>query len=971
MERDPTTPVSSVTQEESEPSAVVGAVDRRKPEPDTERIRERGEKVGRYAVLDVIGRGGMGVVYLAWDPQLDRRIALKLVALAGEADFELETQRARLLREAQALARLGHPNVVKVHDVGVCDDQVFIAMEHVGGENLRDWLRIRRRSVRAIVDVFRAAAQGLAAAHAVDLVHRDFKPDNVLVGEAGVVKVVDFGLARETPNQGDAPRARHWAQTEPKFAAALEAASEALASASASDSSGSGPEFDSGAFESGSSVSPRSLLRSTGMLTAAGTVLGTPAYMAPEQHRGRPVDARSDQYAFCIALWEAVYGKRPFSGREPKLLAARKQEFKLRESTRGIPVPRWLRAVLMRGLAADPSARFTDMAELIAAIDRGVARRRNNLPWFALLGLAFVIGMVATFAARDEQAGLCAPPTDRLVGVWDPPRRLEIEQALLASNAAYADDTWTRVRDGLDDYRDAWLAAMVSVCEAVHVDQRETPEWLEQRLACLEDRRRELVSLTAQLARSDVRTVENAARATYSLSPIEACERELGDDGRMPMPGDPQDRLRVGEQLDLLADAKAELIAGHLEEGLSAAQAVLERAREIGWAPLEAEALFVIGDRIGDLELDPAKEREALHGAARAAMRGEHWFLAVEAWARLARALALRKQPDEAKRWLDHATALAGELASTSGESPRLQAELSDARYQWHYGSERYAEAEVDARLRKDQVAQWYGDDSPQVADALNWIGRAVYMQYRKDEAVELYREAVAIIERVSGPEHPSVATMHSNIGVVSTDKSHWAEAHVHYQRALAIRRSVYPAGHELLLVSQVNLVNLYVMCDSPLAGLAVAREIVAVYAQLYGETEDKARQAGASETELAVIRVEIVPYLLLLGRTLERSGAHGPALTVLVHAMDLIDRAPDSRLPPGTKLTPEHPPTTPHLEGCRLDIATELQRSAEALHSTELAEQAAAIVAASPSFPSFMQRCFYELEGWHLYRSQ
>lgn len=978
MARDPTTPISSITREESE-LAVARPSDRPKSELVTEfvteRVRERGEKVGRYVVLDTIGRGGMGVVYAAWDPQLDRRIALKLVALAGEGDVEIEIQRARLLREAQALARLEHPNVVKVHDVGVCDGQVFIAMEHVEGENLRDWLRARRRSVGAIVGVFRAAAQGLAAAHQAELVHRDFKPDNVLVGEAGVVKVVDFGLAREAASEGDRPRSRHWAQTEPKFAAALEvAAAEALSSSSSASDSGGSHEFDSGAFESSASIGPqRSLLRSsTGMLTVAGTILGTPAYMAPEQHRGLPVDARSDQYAFCIALWEAVYGKRPFSGREPKLLAERKREFKLRESTRGIPVPRWLRALLMRGLAAEPSVRFVDMSELIEAIDRGIEPRSSGmLPWFALLGVAFVVGIVATFVARNEP-GICAPPIDRLVGVWDPPRRLEIEQALLASDAVYADDTWTRVREGLDDYRDAWLSAMVSACEAVHVEHERSPEWLEQQLACLEDRRRELVSLTALLARSDARTVENAARATRSLSPVDTCERELVNDGQMPMPGDPHERLRVERQLDLLADAKAQLAAGHLEEGLDAAREVLARAREIHWAPLEAEALLVIGDRVSDLERDPAKERATLHEAARAALRGEHWVLAVQAWTRLARGMAPRREFDEAKRWLDQATTLADDLATAnaeSSESPPLQAELANARSQWHFYSKRYGEAEAEARRHKDLAAQWYGPESPQAADALNSLGKTVYMQYRKDEAVEHYSEALAIIERISGPEHPSVALMHSNIGVVLTDKGRWAEALGHYQIALAIRRKVFPPGHDMLITSQRNLANFYVLSDSTHCGVAITRELLDVVATLNSEKYDQASHAGASAIELIAIRVELVPYLLLLGRTLERSGAHRSAQALLLFTLDLIDSAPDSRLPPGMAIVPNDKTRPARLEGCRLDVAVELERSATALRTTAIVEQAAAIVAASPlkelEYIGYMQRCADEAEAW------
>src|SRR4051812_10268762 len=230
----------------------------------------RGSAVGRYVVLERIGSGGMGVVYAAYDPELDRKVALKLLrpdraGAAGEAAL-------RLQRGAQAIARLSDPHVVAVYDAGTFGDQVFVAMELMEGRTLRQWLGEGKRGWREIVDVFVAAGRGLAAAHAAGLVHRDFKPDNVLLGTDGRVKVADFGLARPV---GDA---------------------------------------DPGGGEAALMESPGSRGLLATPLTEWGVAMGTPAYMAPEQLRGERADARSDQFSFCVALWEALYGRKPFAG---------------------------------------------------------------------------------------------------------------------------------------------------------------------------------------------------------------------------------------------------------------------------------------------------------------------------------------------------------------------------------------------------------------------------------------------------------------------------------------------------------------------------------------------------------------------------------------------------------------------------------------------------------------------------------
>ena len=256
-------------------------------------------------MLEVLGAGGMGVVYGAFDPELQRKVALKLVR-AELTDAEL---RARLWREAQAMARIRHPNVITVFDVGTWNGQIFVAMEVIDGWTLSSWQAARSRSVDEILRVFAAGGRGLAAAHAVGLVHRDFKPDNVLIGGDGRVCVTDFGLARAVamPSEIEEPS------------------------------------------------SPDATVE--GELTRQGAVVGTPAYMAPEQMRGTAPDGRADQFSFCVALFEALYGVRPFPGKSlGELERAIFDGDRLRPRRKGVPAS--VRRALARGLSYAPTDRF-------------------------------------------------------------------------------------------------------------------------------------------------------------------------------------------------------------------------------------------------------------------------------------------------------------------------------------------------------------------------------------------------------------------------------------------------------------------------------------------------------------------------------------------------------------------------------------------------------------------------------------
>ncbi|MEM9491922.1 MAG: serine/threonine-protein kinase, partial [Myxococcota bacterium] len=338
-----------------------------------------GTELHRYRIDEVLGRGGMGVVYRAHDPELDRAIAIKLLRL----DSRRQVLRAQ--REAQALARLSHPNVVSVYDVGTFRGEVFIALELIDGVTLQEWLGQGERSVTEIVALFVAAGRGLAAAHAAGLVHRDFKPSNVVVGDDDRARVLDFGLARidDELSGDDWPVVDHLAPTaDPHAATAVlseAAAPERAPAIEPGAATASGAAIVGGSDErTDHSTPPAGSLRSgtssggsllSSQLTRVGAIIGTPAYMAPEQHAGQRVTARADQYSFCVALYEALYGTMPFTtNRDPETLRRAALRGQLRPPPEHSRVPRRLRTILARGLARTPGDRYPSMDVLLDAL---------------------------------------------------------------------------------------------------------------------------------------------------------------------------------------------------------------------------------------------------------------------------------------------------------------------------------------------------------------------------------------------------------------------------------------------------------------------------------------------------------------------------------------------------------------------------------------------------------------------------
>ncbi|MCX4247839.1 serine/threonine-protein kinase [Paraliomyxa miuraensis] len=516
----------------------------RTPAPD----KEAPHTIGRYVILRRLGAGGMGVVYLATDPQLDRAVAIKVIASKGSTVRRAEAVE-RLEREARALARIRHPNVVVIHDVGRHEDAVFVVMEYVEGSDLRRWLSepIGRRSWKQVVDVFIAAGQGLAAVHAAALVHRDFKPANVLVANDQRVLVTDFGLAREA-------------------------------------------EPDTASLSSGSTFSIE--------LTAAGTVMGTPAFMSPEQLRGAVATASSDQFAFCVSLWQGLHGARPFLGQNIR---------ELREAIEAAPpvrppgskIPRWLHRALLRGLDLDPDRRFPSMDALVHELQRGRRGWRREL--LATGVLASTAAVVAVLAHGDASPP-CEDGMARIETVWNADDRQALQIGGGDYTAAHIQQTRAQLEQSLDDYAARWAETYAQSCAAVGPNaSRGTPA--DQATAqCLENRLGSLRGLVELLTTSPL----DASRVEPVVSSLPALEDCTG--GRwVPYPTGPGEAERAAAIDERTAAVRRERLVDRKDGLRERIEEVVEDARALG-APYQlARALAERSRLLGDEgEMDEA-----------------------------------------------------------------------------------------------------------------------------------------------------------------------------------------------------------------------------------------------------------------------------------------------------------------------------------------------------------------------------
>jgi len=710
-----------------------------------------GTLVGRYVLASELGRGGLGVVYRARDPELARDVAIKLWRKPTGAD--LPGNRARMVREAQAIARLAHPNVVAIYDVGSHAGGVFLAMELIDGPTLKEWLASSGRSARAIVDRFVEAGEGLAAAHAEGLVHRDFKPSNALVGSDGRVRVVDFGLARPE-GEGAPPGA---------------------------------PDSSRGDGESPLSG-----------LTQTGAVLGTPVYMSPEQRRGEPVDARSDQYAFCVALAEALSGELP-------PVDARASELGL---------ARWVAPVLARGLASDPEARYSSMRDLLDELgSRRRARRRRIVGGAAALaGLAVAAVAIGLPASREAS---CSQLETEVRDRWTEAARSGGEQALLGIGAQPAQ--WQAIERSVQRYTNALAQARGSICRAAaSASQRE------RRSHCAAMRQLELDATLRELASPTPDFLPQATRLIDGLpAPLE-CISLAADD----LPGAPVS----GEELAIereLARIRVAMTAHRDGRELPATRAIVSRTEAVDNPNLHARALRLLAVQLRDTN-DHEESLKASLQAILAAERGATAPVRAEAWAERARELAWEhQQPKEALRHARHAFAVAEtlppgtkaglralysvaaahisageyrravEIASTGLDDADDSADpdglvyLYDVRGAALARLNRFSDAERDTRAALALADELRGPDDARRAAIMHNLASSLAGLDRLGEAETMQREIVELLVANYGPENHRTANGYHNLANTLRRQGKFDEALAAANKSLTLRTKV------------------------------------------------------------------------------------------------------------------------------------------------------------------------------------
>jgi tetratricopeptide (TPR) repeat protein len=691
---------------------------------------ERGASVGRYLIVGHLGSGGMGDVYQAFDPDLGRTVALKLINTKNAPAGVL---RDRLLREAQALARLSHPNVVAVHDVGTFRGDVFIAMEFVEGDTLRRWLDREPRRQGEILDIFRAAGAGLAAAHRANLVHRDFKPDNVIVGADGRVWVLDFGLARDV-HTADAPLPA------PE--------SEAPPAASTPAPAPTAPPAD----PLGESSHSRDRLSSA--LTRAGTIMGTPRYMAPEQYKGQAVDERADQFSFCVSLYRALYGRFPFAGDSPEAYEEAVLSGRIEEPPPGSRVPRWIRQVLLRGLAVRPEDRWPSLQVLLAELARDPARALRRRLSFAGVALAAVALIFGVGRAQRAQRLVCAGAEARMQGICDAPIKEKMRGAFANSGRPYAEAAFTRTSAVLDAYAHDWAAMRTSACEATRLRGEQSEELLDLRMECLDQRARELRELGSLLAGADAALVERAEQAAESLTPLAECANTAALKAVVRLPRDPAALARVVAVRERIARGKALFLASRLKEGLTWMASVAEDAKGVHHPSTEAEALTVLGLlqwRAGDTAKAEPSFKEALFAAESGKddeTAARDCIFLVRTW------VDQQARAADGLFWAQNASAWAARLG---GSVPKIDFELEEALGALYWGRAQYPEARSHYERALTLAEKASGPDSADVSTVLSDLSLVLWDMDQMEESARLAQRSVTIVEKTRGPTHPGV----------------------------------------------------------------------------------------------------------------------------------------------------------------------------------------------------------------------
>lgn len=719
-------------------------------------------RVGRFILGPLIGQGATGKVFRAHDPDLGRDVALKALEPVEGGDAATEA----LLGEARTLARLNHPNVVTVHECGVDRGRVYIAMEYVEEGTLADWLRRNppgapRRFERAL-DLAAQAAAGIAAAHAVGLIHRDLKPNNMLVDDAERLRVADFGLARSL-----------------------------------------------------SHVSLKDTVSSDGdrQTTAAWTrPAGTPGYVAPEQLGGNPSDA-SDQFSLCATLYEVFAGTKPFRGRtaRERLESIRARRFELPRAS--LPVPSWLRRVLERGLAEHAKDRFRSVGALLATFERGRARpaRRRNLLLGAVGAAALAGALVVPGLLEDTPTSAAEPCTDgadRLAKLWGSERAEATRARVLRVEGAYSTQAWSSMAQSLSSWGAQWMSEYQDACAATKVRGEQSIRGMELRMRCLD---RQLLAVDATLERVGSTSLP-AIVASLADGPRPMECRDIDQlETRLQEPLDPQSSAEVDAVLRAMQKGELALLDAQPQDGLDATAEAVERARALAHGPSLVEAL-VLHSKLLFANRKPFESaaREAVQLAAKYGLPETE----THAWLMVSR--GADDHPDIIKRDSDTSVALEAAKAALvrAGTSPQLAALVAQRRAEVAHML--HSDFERGAELYAEALALFRESPRPPLGDVgllIDSYVAALASLSRHDEAVKLCRWGLEYAASRRGSGHPQTGHAHLRLARALMVRGEHAQAQPEADEALRI---LLDAG-----VPDLDLASAH----GQLAALAIRRE--------------------------------------------------------------------------------------------------------------------------------------------------
>jgi tRNA A-37 threonylcarbamoyl transferase component Bud32/tetratricopeptide (TPR) repeat protein len=824
-------------------------------------------KVGRFEVLDRLGEGAMGVVYRARDPGLEREVAVKLIAsrFTDEAGAA-----ARLRREARALARLEHPNVVKVLDVGAHDGRVFVAMEKVDGGTLLEWAHAhppgtpdRIAQLRSLLE---QAADGLAAAHRSGVVHRDVKPHNMLLGRDGRLRLADFGLASTSIAR---------VPTDPGFDVTLEAS-----------------------------------------LSEAGAVVGTPAYMAPEQFEGL-ADERTDQFSLCASFWEAAYGERAYPGATLAAVLEAMRERPPRPPAHVRDVPAWIGRVLARGLSTSPSDRYPSIDALRADLRR--RRGRRGAIAAATLGAAGVLVLFAVDGDEDR----CASPPRGLEHAWSPDVQASVRERFIAAVPDDGASAFTDVDAALHGYADDWRREWSDACAATWRDGTQTEAALDMRMRCLARAQQAHASVVDILTNEDLElaVVTRAATATEYLPAVAAC-RDLDHADAHPLPDDPSTRAEIERLRGELDALMLFMYATNVQHDAERARALSAAADATGYPPLQVEAALGFAELLIAMRdpevLDVLDRTMALATASGLHASAVRCALLQSDAAELlgagdparhiahARAWAQRIEDDNEREHVLHrmqlvdaaklideneyesATrlidpAIAYYEAQTDPQSAFRLLGAYEQRGQALMHLSRYADAERDLQRALAQRERLPQDNTQHESQIRSMLARIAMETGRPEIAAEQFEALLPVVERSLGTRHPAYAATTGNLAgarVLAGDREGGIAG---LRRALALSEETNPPGHPTIVLGRSNLAGMLEpgpekmtlhneACDLALEHHGPQSEVYAMTRAMYA---DDLREAGEHVKAIAMAEEALAVF--------ERSGKDRKVVDALV----------------------------------------------------------------------------------------